>query len=185
LLYLLSAYLLSKIAIDKEANVNKDISIYILTNGVHTDIVLPTYTVEKDWSKEIKYANTILKDTTHQFIAMGWGDKGFYLETPNWEDLKVLVAFKAAFALGGTAIHATYYSEMEESETCKKIDISKEQYIRLVNYITNSFKTDVNDHFMHIKTNANYGKTDAFYEAKGSYSLLYNCNTWANSSLKT
>jgi uncharacterized protein (TIGR02117 family) len=54
----------------------------------------------------------------------------------------------------------------------------------LIQFITSSFQKDKEGHFMPIKTNANYGKTDAFYEANGSYSLLHTCNTWANNGLK-
>ena len=35
-----------------------------------------------------------------------------------------------------------------------------------------------------IKTDAVYGKNDAFYDAKGSYSFLDTCNTWSNNGLK-
>ena len=108
-----------------------------------------------------------------------------YLETPQWKDLKASVAFKAAFALSTTAIHATYYNTLVESDTCKKILISKEQYQRLVNYITNSFQKNKDGHFINIATKAVYNKNDAFYEANGSYSLFTTCNTWANSGLKT
>ena len=184
LLYLLSAYSLSRITVDREAGSQEDVAIYIKTNGVHTDIVVPTRNEQMDWSKEIKYSNTRSSDTSFQYLAMGWGDKGFYLQTPNWSDLKASVAFKAAFALSTTAIHATYYSEMREGDACKKIMISKEQYSRLLNYITHSFQKDSSGHMINIKTNANYGKTDAFYEATGSYSMFHTCNTWANDGLK-
>ena len=33
-------------------------------------------------------------------------------------------------------------------------------------------------------SSAAYGKNDAFYEAKGSYSLFYTCNSWVNENLK-
>lgn len=157
---------------------------YIKTNGVHTDIVVPVKNVQSDWSKEIKYTNTISSDTSYHYLAMGWGDKGFYLETPEWSDLKASVAFKAAFGLGSTAIHATYYKTVKEDSTCKKIWLGRHQYDNLVNYISNSFKKDSEGHVILIKTNANYGNTDAFYEANGSYSLFYTCNTWANNALK-
>jgi hypothetical protein len=52
-------------------------------------------------------------------------------------------------------------------------------------YIQNSFDKDVDGHFINIKTTANYGLNDAFYEAKGSYSLFCTCNTWANNGLKS
>ncbi len=104
--------------------------IYILTNGVHTDIVMPTKSEQIYWNKKIHYKNTIAADSTYQYITMGWGDKGFYLETPEWSDLKASVAFKAALGLSTTVIHATYYKTMKTGKDCKSILISKEQYQR-------------------------------------------------------
>ncbi len=185
LLYLLTAFCLSRITVDKESSSTADVLIYIKTNGVHTDLVVPVRNKEIDWSKEIKFSNTALKDTLSDYLGMGWGDKGFYLETPTWSDLKFKTAFKAAFALSTTAIHATYYKNPAEDESCKKIMISQEQYARLVKYILKSFQQDENGHLISIPTNANYSSADAFYEAKGSYSLFQTCNTWANNALKS
>ena len=184
LLYLLSAFCLSRITVEKEPNAKEEIEIYILTNGVHTDLVVPIKSELFDWSHEIKFDNTIAKDTAFNYLAMGWGDKGFYLETPEWKDLKASVAFKAAFALGNTAIHATFYKNMTIGDRCNKIIISKQQYQRLIDYITNSLQKNSDGHFINIITNAVYGKNDAFYEANGSYSMLHTCNTWANNGLK-
>ena len=184
-LYAVSAYLISKITIERESDTKSEVAIYIVTNGVHTDIVMPTKNDQIDWSKQIKFTNTKAADSTYQYLAMGWGDKGFYLETPEWSDLKASVALKAASGLSTTAIHTTYYKNLRESDNCKKIMISKEQYNRLIKYIHNSFQKDASGNFLVIKTEANYGKTDAFYEANGSYSLFHTCNTWANSGLKT
>jgi uncharacterized protein (TIGR02117 family) len=184
LVYLFSAYLLSRVSLSAENETQKEIQIYIRTNGVHTDIVVPVRNEHIDWSKEIKVSNTLANDTNFSHLALGWGDKGFYLETPTWADLKVSTAFKAATGLSNTAIHATYLDKVKEDLSCKKIEISQSQYKRLIQFITSSFQKNKDGHFMHIKTNANYGKTDAFYEANGSYSLLHTCNTWANNGLK-
>ena len=159
--------------------------IFILTNGVHTDIVVPVANSQMNWSDEIKFTNTLAADSTCSYLALGWGDKGFYLETPTWADLKFTVAFKAAFGLGNSAIHATFYRVMNENESCKKIMLGKSHYARLIKYISNSFQKDANGHFISIKTNSNYGKKDAFYEAYGKYSLLHTCNTWANDALES
>jgi uncharacterized protein (TIGR02117 family) len=184
-IYLLSAYVLSRMSVDRESQTQNDMPIYILTNGVHTDLVVPIKNEQIDWSKEVKFANTTGKDSLFEYVAFGWGDKGFYLETPTWADLKASVAFKAAFALGKSAIHATFYKSMREGADCVKINISKEQYSRLIKYIQESFTTDAEGHLMYIQTNANYGKEDAFYEAKGRYNLFHTCNTWANDGLKS
>ena len=185
LLYLIAAYCLSGITIQRETATKEEITIYILTNGVHTDIVVPTRSELMDWSKKVRFANTQLTDTTYQYLAMGWGDKGFYLETPEWSDLKASVAFNAMFGLGASAMHATYYQHIKEGDSCKKIMISKNQYARLVSYIDKRFQKDGNGRYLNIRTNANYGKSDAFYEANGRYNLFQTCNTWANNALKS
>jgi uncharacterized protein (TIGR02117 family) len=185
LLYLSCAYLLARIEVDGEGKNGNDVTVYLLTNGVHTDIVVPAKNEYQDWTTEVKYADTKSNDTANTYLAMGWGDKGFYLETPTWADLKASVAFKAATGLSTTAIHATFHREMELGDSCRKITISSDQYKRLTSYITNSFQKDQHGHFMNIKTNANYGDTDTFYEAKGSYSMFHTCNSWVNNGLKS
>lgn len=184
LLYLAVAYCLSRIAVNKNVASKNEVTIYILSNGVHTDIVVPVTSEEIDWSNSVKYDDTRGKDSTARYVGFGWGDKGFYLETPTWADLKFSVAFKAAFAMGTSAIHATFHRHITESEKCKKILISKAEYKKLVHYIKESFQTDDQGNFMPIATNANYGNNDAFYEAVGSYNLFYTCNTWTNNALK-
>lgn len=183
--YLLSAFILSRMSVAKEKATANDVTIYILTNGVHTDLVLPVKNDHIDWSKHLPIANTTGKDSLAQLIAFGWGDKGFYLETPTWADLKFSTAFKAAFALSESAIHATYYRRVNEGKNCVKLMISHEQYQRLTDFIYKRFDTDANGAFIHIATDANYGTGDAFYEAKGKYNLFYTCNTWANNGLKS
>ena len=81
-------------------------------------------------------------------------------------------------------MHTTFYERMEESESCKRIMISKGQYDRLIQFINQSFQRDDNGKVMLIETDANYGETDAFYEAQGTYSFMNTCNSWANLALK-
>ena len=179
------AFSLPRIVVDEEKNAKDEVTIYILTNGVHTDIVVPVHNDQKDWRKEVKYENIISKDTSYAYLGMGWGDKGFYLETPTWDDLTAKVAFKAMTGLSTTAMHTTFFKTMKEDASCKKILISKEQYGRLVNYIEESFQKDKNGNSIYIKTNANYGNDDAFYEAHGRYHMFHTCNSWANEGLKS
>lgn len=182
--YVLAAFLLSRISVEGEEAKNKNITIYILTNGVHTDLVVPIKTEIINWNDVINTEHTTGKDTLVNFVAFGWGDKGFYLETPTWADLKASTAFKAAFSMSTSAIHATFYKQLRENESCKKIQVSTEQYEHLVNYIKNSLVLSADNKAMQIVTTANYGSDDVFYEAKGSYSLIHTCNTWANNGLK-
>jgi uncharacterized protein (TIGR02117 family) len=184
LLYGLSAYVLSIIPVNNNMSEHKkEYTIYIKSNGVHTDLVLPIKTDVKDWSEQIKHEHIQSKDSTHQYLAFGWGDKGFYLDTPEWSDLKFSTAFNAAFNLGTSAMHTTFYKQIQETESCVKIAVSKEHYQKLVAFIEASFQYDTNGNPIFIQA-ITYGKNDSFYEAHRTYNLFYTCNTWANQALK-
>lgn len=182
--YLLLVFAVPYISVNKVDQENtEEVAIYIKTNGVHTDIVVPIKTEFKDWSKTIKYTQIKSQDSTMQFIGIGWGDKGFYLNTPEWSDLTFSTAFVAAFGLGGSAMHATFYKEMRENEKCVKIKISAQEYHALVSYIEEKFQFDKDGNPIFIDATT-YGQNDSFYEAKGSYNFFYTCNTWTNNGLK-
>ena len=183
-LYFLIAFCCSRITINANPSNTKEIAIYVMTNGVHTDIIVPAVSAEMNWTKEIRYQNTLEADSTYQFLAMGWGDKKFYLETPEFSDLKLSNGLRAISGLSTSAMHTTYYKNIREDASCKKIIISKAQYQQLIDYILNSFKKDETGHLIKVKSNIHYDIGDAFYEAKGSYSIFKTCNTWANAALK-
>ena len=183
-LYVILALLISKISVNAAVyQKDKPIEIFILSNGVHTDIVVPIKNEFKDWSKEIRFHHTKSQDSLVHYLAFGWGDKGFYLNTPEWSDLKTSTALNAAFGLSTSAMHTTFYKNMRENASCKKIKISADEYQKLVTYISESFEFDASKRVQWI-SGYSYGNRDAFYEAKGSYNLFYTCNTWANNALK-
>lgn len=184
LLYLLAAWCLARIPVSAEENSSPDITVYLRTNGVHTDIIVPVRSQEKDWSPEIRFAHTRSGDSSLSYLAFGWGDKGFYLETPTWADLKVRTAFRAAFGLGSSALHTTFCPQPQENEQCVRLEMSRQQYQRLISYIEHSWQNDSAGAPIPIPTEARYGLHDAFYEAKGNYSLFHTCNTWTNDALK-
>ena len=184
-LYIIVALILPRFSVNsKDENPKEDVAIYIKSNGVHTDIVVPIKTEYKDWSEKLKFEHIPSKDSTMQFVGLGWGDKGFYLNTPEWSDLKFSTAFNAAFYLGTSAMHATFYKQIKENENCIKINISKEEYANLIKYIEDSFQVDSDGNPIFINATT-YGQNDSFYEANRKYSLFYTCNTWANNALKS
>lgn len=182
--YLLAALLLPHITVRANAiQTVREINIYIKSNGVHTDIVLPIKNKYYNWNIKIKQKHIKTPSAKMQYVAIGWGDKGFYLNTPTWADLTVKNTLVAALGLGSTALHTTYYKNIREHKNCVKISITKEQYLALCSYIENSAQIK-NNEFIPIKTTANYGNNDAFYEAKGVYHLFKTCNTWTNTALQ-
>lgn len=162
-----------------------DITVYLLSNGAHTDIVLPVRNHIIDWDTVFPSGNTLARDTTLPYLGIGWGDKGFYLETPSWSDLTVSTAFHAMTGLSSSALHCTYMTRPQPGVRCAATQINAEQYRQLIVFIRQTARGS-SPHAIPllIRTSAVYGRYDAFYEAHGSYHLFNTCNTWTNRALK-
>ncbi|WP_420841837.1 TIGR02117 family protein [Eikenella glucosivorans] len=183
LLYGAAVWLLPHIKSPGRTEGEPEITVWLLSNGVHTDIVVPTANSEADWRAVFPAEHTRSQEYA-PWLAIGLGDKNFYLNTHTWADLSPRTAFRAAAGLSSNAIHATYLHSLEDCTRCAPIRISRPQYRRLVAYIHQSLQWQ-NGRTRPIPTHMVYGGHDAFYEATGSYNLFYTCNTWTNSALKT
>jgi uncharacterized protein (TIGR02117 family) len=161
------------------------VDIYIRSNGVHTDVIVPARNEVIDWTKMIDTTEFKKMNNSIHYISFGWGDKGFYLNTPDWADLKFSTAFNAMFMLSTTAMHVAYQDRVPTLTTnTRKIIITREQYLQMCTFINKSFQQNEGK-VMLIKDHHYEGVNDNFYEAKGTYSLFYTCNTWANNTLKS
>ena len=186
LLYFGAAKLIERIAVPAQPTAEAaTIPFYIHSNGVHTDLVMPVRSAVMDWSQELPYAHTTSGDTTYRFVGIGWGDKGFYLDTPEWKDLKLSTALGAGFWLNTTAMHVTYFraADLKPGPDCAYIPLTPTQYRQLIAYIQRTFERDASGQVQWLKGHS-YADHDAFYEAKHKYSVLNTCNTWANNGLK-
>ena len=185
LLYLLFAWLLPFWKVNSSyTHAQEGIEIYVQSNGVHTDIIVPVHHPLYNWSAFLNTSHCLVPQDNASYISFGWGDKGFYLDTPTWSDLTFSTAYKAAFGLSTSAMHVTWFEQSPTvSESVKKIVVTEQEYRQLCAYIRESFQT-YNNQPLHIHTTAHYGNNDAFYDAHRTYSFVFTCNTWANSALK-
>ena len=159
------------------------VEIFVKSNGAHTDFVIPITNSDYNWNEFVSVQQTLRKDTNAKYVSFGWGDKGFFLETLEWKDLKFSVAFKAVFALSSSAMHVSYRnSKPQVGELCKSVMISHEQYKLLIAYIQGSFTKSADGKIILIP-NAHYHDTDAFYEANGTYHLFKTCNEWTRKGM--
>lgn len=150
-------------------------NIFLNTNGVHVDLIIPIDQLDSSFRKQLG----VMPAT--QYVAFGWGDRNFYLKTPEWSDLTFTVAFKALFLKSSTAMHVTFYSRKVDS--WKQLPLCDEQLLTLIDYINNSFAEDENGKLVKIDFEG-YHQYDSFFEAKGSFSLFKTCNVWVNRALK-
>jgi uncharacterized protein (TIGR02117 family) len=183
-LYFVLVIILTIIPLNRNAKQPKTgIQIFVRTNGIHTDFVLPVKTTILNWEDSINCMD-FKQVYNPTYISFGWGDKGFYIETPEWSDLKASTAFKALFFMSSTAMHVSYLQgKPSVNKDCISIIISENQYHVLVNYILDSFRRNKDGNFLLIK-NKGYDVNDNFYEANGTYSFIKTCNTWLNYGLR-
>ena len=108
--YILVSLILTYIPIntDEIKTSIKNKSIYLTSNGVHLDIIIPKENISPDLLRGLKYLER------DKYFAFGWGDKKFYLETATWDDLTFKNAFQAVFLKGSTLVHSTVYSNQQK-----------------------------------------------------------------------
>jgi uncharacterized protein (TIGR02117 family) len=176
IVYVGLSFLLTYIPVNTDQSKNKGGRvIYAHSNGVHLDLVFPLGLVPQRLGRQLTYA------ASTRFLAVGWGDKGFYLDTPTWADLSPKVAVRAMFLPSPTAMHVTEHRAV--NPTWSRIDLTDEQLNQLWDYIDNTFRRDADGGVTEL-VGKGYTDHDRFYEAIGNYSCFKTCNTWVNTGLR-
>lgn len=184
-LYVIVAMTSSMIPVNtSQPDSGRDYEIHIRSNGVHTDIVMPVKNELVNWLHVVDPAHTLSGSQNLDFVAFGWGDREFYENTPEWNDLTPGVAFKALFLDSPAAMHVKFKHYVIEDDHTITIKVTPEQYLALANYIMESFTLDDDGNAINI-TGLHYEMNDTFYHANGSLTMLYTCNTWTNKALKS
>ncbi|MEA3049270.1 MAG: hypothetical protein QOG84_1106 [Sphingomonadales bacterium] len=160
------------------------VRIFVRTNGLHTWIVVPMVAPEMDWRPLLPGAD--LKDPrwgNGDSVALGFGNRTVYLETPTWADLKTRDALAAAFGWGSALVHADHDDHPRPSDAQRPIMLSRAEYARLVAYLRGAFRYDAMGHTISVRGRG-YGPSDSFYEAAGRYTALVTCNEWTGRALR-
>ena len=174
--------------------------IFVCTNGVHTDFVLPVKAEHIDWSKWFPDTDFAVPANVSPsalgYVAIGWGNMAFYLQTPTWADVKLGVALRSLVPLDPSVLHVSYRPRPIEEENCRGLTVSPAQYKALARYVEDALIQDPNHARIgggHTVAGAlkpwllagkGYAWNDAFYMAKGRYSAIDSCNVWVGRGLK-
>jgi uncharacterized protein (TIGR02117 family) len=158
------------------------VRIYVINNGVHSDIVLPARSDIIDWTQQFPVSEFRNLPSPLPYIAFGWGDRGFYLDIPTWSDLTFKVAVVALSGVDATLMHVQYLTDPSRAPDSIALDISAGQHEMLVRHIRDTFLRTT-DGELKLVVGRSYFDTDAFYEAKGRFSLFVTCNEWVRRGL--
>jgi len=154
------------------------VRILVEDNGIHTGLVLPVRAAGIDWSADFP-AGDITDPRYAQFdwIAVGWGDRAFYVETPTWGDVRPATVLRAAIGSERTVLHVEHVPEPPVASDTRAIVLSDDEYRRLVAYVRASRGPGG-------KVASGYGVNDVFYDGRGHYSAIRTCNEWTGGALR-
>ena len=161
------------------------VTIMVETNGFHTGFIFPNHAAGVDWHRI--FSPQDLADpryhpkgaTTH--VAIGWGERDFYLNTPDWSQLNPIILIRASLGSDHTLMHVYHLRNPQPGRYAREITLSTRDYQRLSRLVVASLARPDRGRPQPI---SGYGIDDLFYRARGHYSLINSCNAWTGRQLR-
>ncbi len=183
LLYVGAALAFTLLPTDGDAaGADMAVQAYVVSNGVHTDLVFPLTGHGQDWTRVFPPASFPAVPAGAAYVAIGWGDREFYLHTPHWRDLTARRALQALSGSGRTLAHVSYLRADDLRQGAYRLPLSLAQYTSLTQYILGSL--ELHDQQGVAVPGHHDGRSDAYFEARGAYNLFNTCNTWTGRGLR-
>lgn len=162
---------------------NDHVSVSLRSNGVHLDLILPVQHDGHDWRAVFQPADFQTLPESLNFIAIGWGDADFYLDTPTWQDLSFKTAVSAMLGRNPSLLHVEYLAAADF--TTFNIRVDAVQYRKLIYFVDAQVaRADPNLITGIVVPGASYFGDDAFFKAIGSYTAIHTCNAWVGDALR-
>ncbi len=159
------------------------VEVYLKSDGIHADFIVPSINHLFDWSKMISSGDYETPLSPQSFLGFGWGDRGFYLDIPTWGDLTPKIVWRALCVPSPTVVHVISYPQPPDSfKYFYKLILSDQQYLDLCTYIQDYFRLANQE--VQLLPNVGYTPDDNFYLANYPYHAFHTCNYWINRGLK-
>lgn len=153
------------------------IEIMVGTNGVHTELVLPLVTRVKDWRSDFPVTDIPASAAPYTHIAVSWGEREVFLNTPTWAELRPATALRAMTG-GDALLHVAHYVRPAPGADNRPLRLSEADYARLVARIERAVRPPERR-----VRHPGYADWDVFYDAPGVYSWRQTCNQWTSDTL--
>lgn len=159
-------------------NHNDSVSIYLAKDNWHTGIIIPVDNLV------IENLPVIKKFESYKYVDIGWGDEDFYQSL----GFDLYLAAKAILVPSSSVIRIGGYNLsidriIEWRDYMIEFVISKEQLIRMLFFINNSFALDDNGEYI----TSNYVEYSSviFFKSIHKYHAFMTCNTWAAETINS
>jgi len=160
----------------------RGVTIFIRTNGVHTWVMVPTVSPDMDWRPIAPPGHIREPLYAGDHVAIGFGNREVYLNTPTWADLSLKQAVAAAVGGGPSLMHVDHVRSPRPDQYQRPLRLSRAQYRRLSRYLAESF--EMKDGRSVPLLGRGYANSDAFYESRRPYNVARTCNSWTGEALR-
>jgi uncharacterized protein (TIGR02117 family) len=161
------------------------VTILIRSNEIHADLVFPVFDEQtgRDWHELFPPADFQRNVSHDEYVAIGWGNRVFFVDTPTWEDFKFSTAAKGLFTPSESVLHVEYVP-LAYTGDYFPVRITHSQYQTLCEHVDRTIgKLDEQGHAVPA-TPKTHGTSDRFYLSTGTYHLFSTCNQWVGRGLK-
>ncbi|GET43471.1 DUF2459 domain-containing protein [Microseira wollei] len=160
-----------------------DVKICVINFGFHSEIVVPVQNKIFDWRKHLSFNQIGAgKNADYNYLGFGWGEREFYMNPPREIDAKIAAGIKALFLPNPSVIRVEGYKNLPQNFEIECLGVSQSGYLKLNKFIRDTFQLNRQGE----KNRFPYGvrQNVSYYEAKGTYSILRNCNSWTAEALR-
>lgn len=157
--------------------------IFVRSNEVHTDLVLPVKTAGVDWRELFPAEQFQSNVSAAKYIAFGWGNRKFYVDTPTWAEFRFTTACGALFWPSEAVLHVEYLGDASAGECLREVRLTREQYQRLADFVRSTVGGLDERGYASLASDSGYGSADRFYTATGRYHCFNTCNQWTGRGL--
>jgi uncharacterized protein (TIGR02117 family) len=154
------------------------VTVFVEAGAIHTGLVLPKVAAGVDWRglarpgdiADPRYAG-------YDHVAIGWGERGFFLGTPTWLKARPGPIVRALTGSDATLMHVEHVPAPAPGRDERPVTLTPAEYRRLAAFIAASFRPGG-------RRWRGYGPNDAFYDARGRYDAIRTCNSWTGEALR-
>lgn len=156
----------------------RGVRIFVESNGIHVGIVVPKVAAGVDWRGRAPGAD--LRDPRYagyDHLAIGWGERAFFLDTATWADVRPGTVLHAARGSDATLMHVEHVPAPRPGGDVRAIVLRPDEYRRLSARILDGFAPTATAY-------RGYAANDVFYAARGHYDAVHTCNAWVGDALR-
>ena len=157
------------------------VDIFVVTYGVHTDLMVPVRNPVMDWSAWFPDRH-FPEPRNGEYVVLGWGNRRFFEEVPEWKDLKPGVALRSLLP-SATLMHVYRFPRPRETNEVQRIVLDPARYARLCEYLRSGFDLTPPERPRPVP-GLGYTRHDAFYPGADPYDAIQTCNEWAAAALR-